>query len=143
MILWAVLELQAKKHCQSSPFTAKNGPCGLNWVSVVKWGSKSNYFTFICFSSLLWICLSQGFLYQSLNFLKGWVTRLITSIARCNRRNPTSKTLMTLIPKNRAKVPPNVLNWLQKNIRLSLCVDMILLDGLSTLTNETYFLTQS
>jgi hypothetical protein len=30
-IMGAVLELPAKKHCQSSSFTSKSGPNGLNW----------------------------------------------------------------------------------------------------------------
>ena len=30
-ILGAVLELPAKQQCQSSTFTSKNGPNGLNW----------------------------------------------------------------------------------------------------------------
>jgi hypothetical protein len=30
-ILGAVLKLLTKQHCQSSPFTNKKGPNGLNW----------------------------------------------------------------------------------------------------------------
>ena len=36
-ILGAVLELPAKQHCQSSPFTSKNGPNGLNWQFLFSW----------------------------------------------------------------------------------------------------------
>ena len=39
-ILGAVLELPAKYHCQSSPFTSKIGPNGLNWQCCLAGSSK-------------------------------------------------------------------------------------------------------
>ena len=39
-ILGAVLELPAKKRCQSSPFTSKIGPNGLNWQCYLAGSSK-------------------------------------------------------------------------------------------------------
>ena len=40
-ILWAVLEPPAKQHCQSSPFTSKIGPNGLNWQCCLAGSSKT------------------------------------------------------------------------------------------------------
>ena len=40
-ILGAVLELPAKQHCQSSPFTSKIGPNGLNWQCCLAGSSKT------------------------------------------------------------------------------------------------------
>ena len=40
-ILGAVLELPAKQHCQSSPFTSEVGPNGLNWQCCLTGSSKT------------------------------------------------------------------------------------------------------
>ena len=40
-IMAAVLELPAKQHCQSSPFTSKIGPNGLNWQCYLAGSSKT------------------------------------------------------------------------------------------------------
>ena len=40
-ILGAVLELPAKLHCQSSPFTSEVGPNGLNWQCCLAGSSKT------------------------------------------------------------------------------------------------------
>jgi hypothetical protein len=40
-ILGAILELTAKKHCQSSPFISKIGPNGLNWQCFLAGSSKT------------------------------------------------------------------------------------------------------
>ena len=39
--LGAVLELPARQNCQSSPFTSKNGPNGLNWQCCLAGSSKT------------------------------------------------------------------------------------------------------
>jgi hypothetical protein len=39
-ILGAVLELPAQQQCQSSPFTSKIGPNGLNWQCCLAGSSK-------------------------------------------------------------------------------------------------------
>ena len=40
-IVGAVLELPAKLHCQSSPFTSEFGPNGLNWQCCLAGSSKT------------------------------------------------------------------------------------------------------
>ena len=40
-ILGAVLELPAQQQCQSSPFTSKIGPNGLNWQCCLAGSSKT------------------------------------------------------------------------------------------------------
>ena len=40
-ILGVVLELPAKQHCQSSPFTSEVGPNGLNWHRCLAGSSKT------------------------------------------------------------------------------------------------------
>jgi hypothetical protein len=47
-ILGAILELPAQQHCQSSPFTSKIGPNGLNWHCCLA-GSPQDFDFFNCY----------------------------------------------------------------------------------------------